>query len=61
MKKELFPVLLYDHDFSLDMENAYPPSLRCFAMSPHSDHLAMVQNGCFALSSIATTTGAVIP
>ena len=50
MKKEPFPVLLYDHDFSLDMENAYPPSLRCFAMSPHSDHLGMVQNGYFALS-----------
>ena len=50
MKKDPFPVLLYDHDFSMDAENIYPPSLKCFSMSPHSDHLGLVQSGHFAVS-----------
>ena len=50
MKKDPFPVLLYDHDFSMDAENMYPPSLKCFSMSPHSDHLGLVQSGHFAVS-----------
>ena len=50
MKKDLCSVLLYDHQFAQDKENTYPPCFNVLSMSPHSDHLGMVQNGRFAVS-----------
>ena len=50
MKQNLFPVQISDCRFSQDPENSYPPVFQVCSMSPHSDHLGMVQSGHFAVS-----------
>ena len=50
MKKDPCNFLLYDYQFSCDKENSYPAGFNVLKMSPHSDNLAMIQSGHFAIS-----------